>query len=149
MTDRIAFIEALVGTHYRLGAQGPDAWDCWSLTRHVQQELFGRRLASVEVPADTGTPSRSRDGSPATIEAAWWLPAALAERRRWTEIARPEDGCLITMTQGVERTHTGTWLDLDRGLVIHTLPEQGGSLDRLLDLEAVGWAGFRFWRPAF
>jgi hypothetical protein len=137
VTDRIAFVEALVGTPYRLGAQGPDAWDCWSLTRHVQQELFGRRLASVEVPADK------------TIEAAWWLPAALAERRRWTEIARPEDGCLITMTQGVERTHTGTWLDLDRGLVIHTLPEQGGSLDRLLDLEAVGWAGFRFWRPAF
>ena len=137
MTDRIAFVEALVGTPYRLGAQGPDAWDCWSLTRHVQQELFGRRLASVEVPADKA------------IEAAWWLPAALAERRRWTETARPEDGCLITMTQGVERTHTGTWLDLDRGLVIHTLPEQGGSLDRLLDLEAVGWAGFRFWRPAF
>lgn len=141
MMDRAAFIEGLLGRPYRLGAQGPDAFDCWSLTRYVQEQLFGRTLAIVDVPAE-----RTEDEA---VRAAWWMPAALAERRRWTEVPHEEDGCLVTMTQAMERTHTGTWLDIDRGLVIHALPGRGVDAEPLSDMAAVGWGGFRFWRAKF
>ncbi len=134
--DRATFVQDLIGRPYRLGAQGPAEFDCWSLTRHVQSALFGRDLAVVEVPEG------------ADIALVRWMMAAHAERRRWSEIAVPEDGCIVTTTQGVERTHTGTWLDLDRGAVLHTLPECGASFDHLTDLQGAGWGRFRFWRPS-
>lgn len=131
---KVEFVQSLLGRPYKLGAQGPAAFDCWSLTRYVQEYLYNRSLEAVSVV----------DADAARIR---WFMAAHKELGRWAKVSDPVDGSLVTMTLGVDRTHVGTFLDIDRGLVLHAAPECGVSLDSLSDLMGVGWARLQYWSP--
>ena len=45
----IHWLTGLVGKPYILGADGPDAFDCWGLVRYVQERHFGRKLPVINL----------------------------------------------------------------------------------------------------
>ena len=98
MTDRGAIINGLIGTPYRLGAQGPAEVDCYSATRILQQALFGRDMPAFQMPGEAG-----RTAIAAAI-------AGRPSRARCGEVATPVDGCLVTMARNTQGYHLGTWL---------------------------------------
>lgn len=135
-SDRAAIINALIGTPYRLGAQGPAEVDCYSATRLLQAALFGRDMPAFQMPAEAG-----RTAIAAAIFAS-------PERGRWVEVAAPVDGCLVTMARNTVGYHLGTWLKEDGGTIVHAIEECGVVADTVMSLEAVGWRRFRFHVPA-
>lgn len=136
MMDRqqlIAFVESLLGRRWKLGAQGPDAFDCWSLLRHVERVAFGRELPLVVMPPKA---------SPDLVAQAL---ATHPKRSLWREAPRPSHGGGVEMTSVKAPLHVGVWLDLDGGLVLHCAAEVGVALDSLVTLRAMCWGRFRFY----
>lgn len=129
----IAFVERLLGRAWKLGAQGPEAYDCWSLLRHVEREVFGRVLPQVVLPEKTG-PDRIAE-----------ILSSHPKRSLWRQAAAPSHGGGVEMTSVRAPLHVGVWLDLDGGLVLHCAQGAGVSLDSLLNLKALGWSRFRFY----
>lgn len=134
--DRASIVNALMGTPYRLGAQGPQAVDCYSCTTILQAKLYGRAMPAFVMPAQAG-----RSAIAAAI-------AVHSERRQWLEVDRPVDGAIVTMARNICGYHLGTWLDDDGGVIVHAIEEIGVVADTLPSLEAIGWRKFRFHVPA-
>jgi 6-phosphofructokinase len=98
MADRDDILGSILGKPYRLGAQGPQEFDCYSATRFVQRELFGRAMPAFTMPETAGR---------------WAIASVIAvhpERMQWREIARPCEGALVTMARNTQGYHIGTWL---------------------------------------
>lgn len=134
---RLRFLNSLIGRPYRLGAQGPDAFDCYSLTRYVQAVLFDRELPVFVAPEDAG------------MQAIAGFIATHPERRRWRPVHRPEDGALVSMfRQGIGH-HIGTWLKEDRGIILHTTAGIGVSADSVFRMKCPPdcWTQFKFYLP--
>lgn len=134
--ERAAVLAELLGRHYRLGAQGPEAYDCYGAARALQRGVFGREMPKFAIPGTAGR---------------WAIAAAIAahpERENWIEIDAPEDGALVTMARHQQGYHMGVWLADDDGLVIHAVESAGVVASRLIELEAEGWRKFRFHLPA-
>lgn len=132
--DQIAFVESLLGRPWKLGAQGPDSYDCWSLMRSVQARLWGRDLPLVQMPAGAGPEL---------------IAAALAQhpgRRWWQPVEAPIGGDGVEMVHVKHPRHVGIWLEEDGGLVLHATDPAGVTLDSLVALRALGWRDFRFYR---
>lgn len=132
-TELIRFVEGLLGRPWKLGAQGPEAFDCWSLLRHVEAQAFGRDLPLVALPENT-RPDR--------------VAAALAghpKRSLWRQVPRPSHGGGVEMTSVRTPLHVGVWLELDGGLVLHCAAGVGVSLDSMLALRAMGWNGIKYY----
>lgn len=132
MIDRVGFINSLIGRPYRLGAAGPEAFDCYGLARHVQQEVFDTDLPPFEAPADFGR----------TAIAAFL--AAHPERKRWVKVDRPVDGALVSMAKQEVGYHVGVYLADDGGIIIHALDELGVIVDRPFALETLGWRRLQY-----
>jgi cell wall-associated NlpC family hydrolase len=133
---RAEIVNRLMGRPYRLGAGGPDAFDCYGATRALQAELFGRAMPAFAMPGEAGRTA---------------IAAAIAvhpERARWVEVDRPVDGAIVTMARHQQGYHMGTWLAEDGGLVIHALEQVGVVADTIPSLQAVGWRRFRYHVPA-
>lgn len=132
---RVEIINSLIGTPYRLGAQGPEELDCYSCARMVQSRLFGRAMPDFAMPGEAGRLA---------------IAAAISvhpERNRWQEIAVPVDGALVTMARNQCGYHIGTWIEEDGGMIVHAIEECGVVADTISTLEAVGWRKFRFHTP--
>lgn len=134
--DRVAFVNTLIGSPYKLGAQGPDRFDCYGVTRVLQATLFRREMPVFAMPGGAG-----RAGIAAAI-------AVHPERDRWREVEAPSDGAIVTMARNECGYHLGTWLADDGGVIVHALETVGVTTDTLATLEAVGWRRFRFHLPA-
>lgn len=135
--NRIAFINSIIGRPYQRGAQGPDAFECYSLTRYVQQRLFGRDLPIFQTPDDIG------------VQGVAGLLAAHPERRRWRPVSAPEDGAVVTMfRQGIGH-HIGTWIKEDRGLILHATDGIGVTAEPMFRMQAPPdcWNLFKFYVP--
>lgn len=132
---KAAFINGLLKRPYRLGAAGPDEFDCWGLTRLVQRDVYGRDLPLFEMAVKCG-----RMAMAAVI-------AAHPERKRWRQIPRPVDGALISMAQQGRGYHLGTFVALDGGLIVHTLEESGVVADRAVHLRTLGWHSIKWYVP--
>jgi len=102
---------AFVGLPYSSTGEGPDAFHCWALVRHVEREIFGRELPKV--PHDQGIVAQA-----AAI-------AGSAERRRWQRVAPPIDGDVVLMGRTRTPTHVGVWASADGGGVLHCLDPIG------------------------
>jgi len=141
--DRIAFINGLIGRPYKLGGQGPDAFDCYGLTRFVQRELFGRAMPEFVTPERAG------------LQAIAGFIQAHPERRNWRRIDGPVDGAIVSMFREGIGHHMGTYLDIDRGMVLHTLggedesKSMGVVVDTLFRMKAPpkAWTAFHFYLP--
>ncbi|WBU27595.1 hypothetical protein OOZ54_12910 [Rhodopseudomonas palustris] len=106
MTRRSDFLNRVIG----------DAWDwrshnCWTFTRLVQRELFGRELPDVAVPMDYQD---------------FWARREFArhpERAHWSEVKAPNgivtagDGALVLMAKQRFPGHIGTWLKPEQRVI--------------------------------
>lgn len=133
--DAAAFVELYIGKPYE-----PKGLHCWELVRRCQEELFGRALPPVLV-----APERKRE-----------LIGLMDLRHSytgWHQAEKPEHGAVVFMTrngQGAERAacHSGVWLELDGGGVLHTDESHGVVFETVPELTARNWADFGFFVPA-
>lgn len=127
----IDFVRRVLDKPYRAGAQGPDAYDCWSLALACQREVFGRVLpVFMADPHELRHLIRMIENSDV--------------HDSWPEVPRPVHGALVTMAHARFPSHLGTWLDLDGGSVLHTMENAGTAFETPLALRAVGWGHLRF-----
>ena len=134
---RCGILSGLIGVPWRANAAGPDAYDCWHLSRHIELTLFGHVLPDVAVPDHP----------------SWrWMIEAIEthpERIRWQETAQPHglimaaDGALVLMARSDRPAHIGVWLAPERR-IIHADQDQGVVLDQPSLLRAGGWRTLRF-----
>lgn len=118
---------------WKLGKRGPDIFDCWSMNQLVQYHLFGRLVTVV----DLGDLASAAD-----VVAAI---AAHPANAQWIEHdGPPRHGDAIKMGHIQDPHHTGTFLDIDRGGVLHHDEHEGVCFDTL---SALRTKGFRKLRP--
>lgn len=137
MTDRLAFLESLIGRPYEIGARGPAAFDCYGLAAHIQREL-----AAVDMPAIAFAEPTTR----AAAEALLVHP----ERDAWEEIAEADarEFDLVLMGNVAKRDfHLGTYIvPVTTAAVIHTDKVAGVVVDDIPALRAIGFNFLRFFR---
>ncbi len=135
MTHRADFLNSVIG----------DAWDwrshnCWTFTRLVQRELFGRDLPDIDIPQDFSKlwVLREFDRNP--------------ERAHWAESGAPNgfvtagDGALVLMAHTRFPGHIGTWLKPEQR-VIHC-GKFGVVCEPVLSLKQSGYFNLSFFEPA-
>lgn len=122
-----------IGIPWEAGAQGPDAYDCWSFFRHVQRVHFDREV-------------------PAIVAADYDDPAVLAglfrgheERARWHQAPQPMHGCAVMVHRPL---HVGVWLDADGGGVLHCVRGAGVVFTRDAAWRLSGFGRREFYWPA-
>lgn len=126
--------ERFLGAGYKVGAQGPELYDCWSFFRWVQREAFGRDVPFVPTPPGLNSIARTL--------------AIKAGEFGWQEIdrsqARAGDGVMLSMLR--RPTHVGVWVDdVNRGAVLHC-SAMGAALHDLFHLSAAHWRVRGFYR---
>lgn len=135
--DRLAFLEGLIGKRYEIGARGPDAFDCYGLARHIQNELAGVSMPDVLFAEPT---------TRAQAEAMLSHP----ERRAWDEVAEADarDLDLVLMGNVAKRDfHLGTYVRMTTtGAVIHIDKTAGVVVDDIPALRAIGFNHLRVFR---
>lgn len=133
--DAAAMLRVLMraGIRHRLGARGPEAFDCWSTTQLVQAHLFGRQLLGVDLGARPSRTDvlRAMRGHPAYAQ---WREAGL-----WGAAMQPRHGDVVTMAHRATPWHVGTFLAVDRGVVVHCEEHAGLSVDDRSVLAAKGF----------
>lgn len=112
---------------------------CWELVRRCQAEAFGRDL-----PAVLEAPDTARE-----------LARLMARRDAysgWHSVETPQHGAVVFMTRagyGPARsaTHSGVYLALDGGGVLHTDEPHGVVFETFAELRAKNWSGFGSYIP--
>lgn len=132
----IAFVNGVMLAKYELNAQGPAAFDCLSLARKAQRELFGRELPDIYLP----------DQSVTTFKRAIEL-GKQETTSTWEVIDKPIHGCIVEMSRGDAPHHIGTWLNISGGGVLHCVDKLGVCFDSLFVLKATGWRRFVYDYP--
>ncbi len=125
--------EELIGHPYRLGGQGPDAFDCWGLVRWVIARRFSRELPLIPIGAS---------------DARMILTAFRdhPERQNWSLVTNPIEGDCVLMRKSRHPVHVGVWLIVDGGGVLHAIEGNGVVFQRVRDLTASGWRIEGFYR---
>ncbi len=141
MVDRVEFLTGLIGTPWKANSEGPDAFDCWHLCKHVHKHLFNRELPSVVMPENP----------------SWrWMIKAIEmhpERQRWEEVPwKPHqlvsvgDGALVLMARSDNPAHIGVWLEQERR-VMHCDGYMGVCMETFAMLHMGGWVKLRLFEP--
>lgn len=136
--DRLSYITGVIGRPYRIGARGPDAFDCYGLVRFVLGELQGLGL-----PDDLGRPIvTTRDQAEAML--------SHPERENWMEIPAHEaqDLDLILMGNVLGRDfHLGLFMQAGSNVgVLHVDQTRGVVFDDMPSLKASGFNYLRAFR---
>ena len=131
-----------IGKPWVSGARGPDAFDCWGLTRWVYAQHYG-----VELPAFVGV-----DANDHVAVRRLMREEELRQRSRWpdwTQLAEPTDGCAVLMG-GLERLHhVGVYLALpEGGGVLHCKQPAGVTFQTVAELRAAGIPRILFYQHA-
>ncbi|MDD4926928.1 MAG: NlpC/P60 family protein [Methylotenera sp.] len=125
--------EDYIGIPWANGAQGPDAFDCWALVRHVNREHYGRELPIIQVDAHD-------------VDAVHDAFAHHPEKSRWQPVAIPQDGDCVLTHKGEEIDHVGVFLDIDGGKILHALQGSGVVCTAPSVLKRMGWFPLAFYR---
>lgn len=121
---------------WRLGAAGPDAFDCWSCMALLQRHLFGREVVLVTLPQDAARLDIADAFASFTPAMAQWRTRAPGET--------PAHGDGVLMSHKDAPHHCGVWLDIDRGVVAHMAEHGGFSVDGRQALRLSGYSDLRF-----
>jgi len=122
-----------IGLPWENGAQGPDAFDCWALVRHVQREHYGRELPIINVDADD-------------LAAVGNAFKNHPEKSRWKLIYGQIDGDCVLTHKGNQVDHVGIYLEIDGGRVLHAVRGAGVVCTALPVLKRMGWHPLEFYR---
>ena len=108
---------AYIGRPWRVGAAGPDAFDCWGLVRAVYRERTGTELPPAGFTSeDLLTVMRDFRDHP--------------ERRRWRLVDAPAELDALLMAQARQPVHVGLWMDAGGGRVLHATHQGVCAHDR-------------------
>jgi len=125
-----ADVNRYIGLPWRLGARGPDAYDCWGLLRHCRAVYFADSIPDVEL----GDQARA-------------LYAHKMRSGQWRIVSTPEHGDGVLLRHGND-PHVGLYLDLDGGGVLHALEGCGVVFTALAALKPLGFGRPTFYRVA-
>lgn len=129
------------GIAHELGARGPRKFDCYAMMQLVQLWLFGRETVEARLGEDANR--KAVLDAISTHEARrLWKPVSLASG------GKPVHGDIVSMTHVREPFHIGTFLDIDRGVILHCASITGLAVDDRAALIAGGWNNLRFYRWA-
>lgn len=107
--DSRALVADVLGFPYAIGANGPDAFDCWGLVRFAYREHFGVSLPEYATHRETKTK---------TVASKIQEVEALGE---WQSVDEPQAGDLVALSRGKVFHHVGLWVDVDGGRCLHAL----------------------------
>lgn len=124
-----------IGTPWENGAQGPDAYDCWSFFRHIQGEKFGIDVPVIDVDANNfRTVINNMVGH--------------EEHQNWRSVQEPKEGDAVLMAHMRYPSHVGVWLDVDGGGVLHCTRGEGVVFSSKSSLKNSGWTKVEYYRHA-
>lgn len=127
----IELVQNNLGKPWRVGTNGPDAFDCWGWAQFVQHNGFHRYIETISEP-----PANPRE----LIE----FVKNHAARKSWREVSKPVHGGLVELAHNTRPFHIGVYLDIDGGGITHAAPRIGVTFDTVLALRAAGWRRFTF-----
>ena len=135
--DRLTFLESLIGKPYKIGARGPQEFDCYGLARHIQLELAG-----IDMPEVAFAEPTTRAQAEAML--------SHKEREAWEEVPESEakEFDLVLMGNVAKRDfHLGTYIFPSTApAVIHIDRKAGVVVDDLPALRASGFNYLRIFR---
>lgn len=122
-----------IGLPWKLGATGPEEYDCWGFFRHVQRVHF-----HLDVPPVAYGPN--------------WRDAAQAllhdpEVAQWHKVSNPREGDAVMMARSKLPVHIGIWIHAN-GVdgVLHALQGVGVVYHPFKLLSANGWGSIHYYR---
>jgi len=120
-----------VGLPWVNGGQGPQAFDCWGLVRHVERQHFGIELPIISVEA-------------ADLRAVMAAFDGHAERAHWRLVDFPRDGDAVLLGRGRKKhaVHCGVVV---AGSVLHALQGAGVICQSIREIRRQ-WGRFEFYR---
>ena len=127
------FANKYIGRPWVAGAQGPDSFDCWGFVRYVLKHEYGYDVPQVNV-----NPECLRD-----VLHAFRTDLAF---QAFIEVDKPQEGDVVLMRQAKNPVHTGLWLDIDGGGVMHCVRENGVVFQNVSSLNLSGWYLHSFYR---
>lgn len=119
-----------IGKPHKPGGEGPDAYDCWHLLRHLQATYF-----NVEMPI---APIGDEDACLALFKDK-------VSTGDWSVLALPEHGC-GALLRGGRWPHVGIYLDIDGGGILHALEGPGIVWTKLSSLRVMGFGRTTYYR---
>ena len=133
MTTHMHWAAELIGRPYKRGGDGPDAYDCWGMVRHVFRVHHGIEMPPVAVADD------SADNVAAIKRAAvasGWRPAE----------GEPQADDIVLM-RGIDGRHVGVMVAADGALgLLHAVDGAGVCFQALRDVAASGFSSFEAWQ---
>jgi cell wall-associated NlpC family hydrolase len=132
----------LVGLPWKPGAEGPDAFDCWGLVKHVQAHVFGRAMPALAVNVREAPKEQ------------WAAIRTLVQRSAWQRVAYWRAGDVLLMLNALGLPHVGVVIEGDR--LLHAQGGEGEdgkpfgsvSADPIGSLGRLGYGHLEAWRHA-
>lgn len=138
--NHIMWINNQIGKPWTLNGYGPDEYGCWGLTVVTQQRLFSRFLPEIKVIEQEEDTLASKLRMQARI-----IKAIAQEREQnWIDLQSPCHGCVVLMSRHNTPAHIGTYLDIDRGNVLHAHEQHGVMFEPISALRAAQWYDIKF-----
>lgn len=107
--------------------------DCWAFVRRIWRDHFGLDVPAVDVDACNRL---------ACVRAF----SGHAERASWHNVATPQEGDAVLLSQSKHPSHVGVWIDADGGGVLHCIEGTGVVFQTVSSLRAAGWHTLEFYR---
>jgi hypothetical protein len=135
---------AYIGKPWALGAEGPDAYDCWGLIAHVQRHRYGRDVPRLQICAAQPSPEQ------------WHTLDDLMRSGKWRRVDIARDGDVMQMI-GARGPHVGVVVQADGRLgLLHAVgmrradgSDEGTVLfTPLAALGTLGYGHTSTWRAA-
>lgn len=107
--NRYAWVAPYIGLPWEMGAAGPDAFDCWSFFRLVQDIGFGRTIPHIPLAiVGDGYQADGLQRAAHTMFDSGWRSVGPSDKLR--------DGDAVVVRNPL---HVGTWLHYKGGCVLH------------------------------
>ena len=138
---------AYIGRPWELGAEGPDAFDCWGLAKTLQAERYGRELPSLRVMQANPSPEQTTALLGLMRRGGWsilpdWRQMMDGDLLRMQSPMGPHIGVAVRRhhAQPIAVLHCVGALDLDG------VPHGASEMATLAQLVAEGFGQFQAWR---
>lgn len=102
--------EQYIGLPWQSGAQGPDAYDCWNLVRHIYLARRGINLPLFDIDATSLLSIRRAFKN--TNEYGNWYAVPVDQLQELD---------VVLMSHALHPHHVGIWLDVDGGRMLHAV----------------------------
>lgn len=125
-----------IGIPWENGAQGPDAYDCWSFFRDMQRTHFERELPIISVNANS-------------IKTVISEFQSNDEYTNWEQVemfSQLEGGDAVLMSQSRYPSHVGIWIEVDGGGVLHCVQGSGVIFSSAVGIGRDGWSNVKLYK---